>query len=102
MPLLGVDMTNGVAAAASAGQAGWFKNIKIKAKILVGFTLVLLILAVVGAVAYFGSSKTKTHFGTYSGQAGLAIDAISIERDVTQMMREIETYTQTANPEGVA
>ncbi|HEY1382774.1 MAG TPA: methyl-accepting chemotaxis protein, partial [Dongiaceae bacterium] len=84
-----------------ATRARWFKNIKINAKIMTGFGLILGILAIVGAVAYLGSSQTSDRFGTYSDQAGLTIDALSIERDVTQMMREVETYTQTANPEGV-
>jgi methyl-accepting chemotaxis protein len=89
------------AAVKTPSGAGWFKNIRIRTKIMIGFAMVLAILAVVGAVAYVGSSNTSVHFGTYTGQAGLAIDALSIERDVTQMMREVETFTQTANPEGM-
>jgi methyl-accepting chemotaxis protein len=92
-------MTSG--AGKTPAKAGWFKNIRIRTKIMTGFALVLAILAIVGAVAYFGSANTSGHFGTYSEQAGLTIDALSIERDVTQMMREVETFTQTANPQGM-
>jgi len=98
--ITGKHMVDSAIGAELATKAGWFKNIKINAKIMTGFGLILGILAIVGAVAYLGSSKTSNRFGTYSDQAGLTIDALSIERDVTQMMREIDTFTQTANPDG--
>jgi methyl-accepting chemotaxis protein len=89
-----------IEAGTATAKAGWFRNIKVKSKIMCGFAAILAILIVVGGAAYLGSTRTNGHFGTYSGQASLAIDAVGIERDVTEMMREIETFTQTANPEG--
>src|SRR5690349_19203950 len=88
------------ALASPMDRSSWFRNMRISAKMATGFGLAMAILAVVGIVSYLGSSKTSGYFGTYSSQANLAIDALSIERDMTEMMRDVETFTQTANPDG--
>ena len=82
-------------------KSNWFRNLRISVKMATGFGITMMILAVVGVVSYVGSSKTAGYFGSYSSQATLAIDALSIERDMTEMMRDVETFTQTANPHGV-
>ncbi len=87
--------------ALSTDKSNWFRNLRISAKMGAGFGITMAILAIVGIVSYVGSSKTAGYFGTYSSQATLAIDALSIERDMTEMMRDVETFTQTANPHGV-
>ncbi|HNB27339.1 MAG TPA: methyl-accepting chemotaxis protein [Alphaproteobacteria bacterium] len=96
-----VDATS-LLGAAPEGRPGWFRNLRIGGKMATGFGLAMLILAIVGGISYLGSSKTAGYFGSYSSQASLAIDAISIERDMTEMMRDVETFTQTANPQGAA
>jgi methyl-accepting chemotaxis protein len=82
-------------------RSSWFRNLRISAKMATGFGVAMAILAILGVVSYIGSSKTAGYFGSYSSQATLAIDALSIERDMTEMMRDVETFTQTANPHGV-
>ena len=67
-------------------RAHWnrFSNLKVQTKVLLGFSVILLLLAAVSLLSYRGFSVVATQFGHYAGVVDVASDAGSIERDVVK------------------
>ena len=92
-------MTN-VSVSASAKIGGlrtFFANMKVKTKVLLGFAMVLLLLATVAGVSYFGFNGISGQFGQYSDAVTIASDSGGIERDLVKLRRDIDNYVGTRN-----
>ena len=80
-------------------RAHWnrFSNLKVQTKVLLGFSVILLLLAAVSLLSYRGFSVVATQFGHYAGVVDVASDAGSIERDLVKLRRDIDNYVGTRN-----
>ena len=74
-----------------------FGDLKVKTKVLLGFSIILLLLATVSVLSYRGFSVIAGQFGYYAGVVDVASDASGIERDLVKLRRDIDNYVGTRN-----
>jgi methyl-accepting chemotaxis protein len=72
-------------------------SLKVKTKVLLGFAVILALLAVVSAISFFGFSSISSQFGHYTAAVTVVADASGIERDLTELRRDIDNYVGTRN-----
>jgi methyl-accepting chemotaxis protein len=92
-------MPNASAAENAKPRAPWrrFSDLKVKTKIFIGFSLVLLLLATVSVLSYHGFAAIAGQFGYYAGVVDVASDTGDIERDLVKLRRDIDNYVGTRN-----
>jgi methyl-accepting chemotaxis protein len=74
-----------------------FTNLKVKTKILLGFSIVLVILLAVSLASYLGFNKISGQFVEYAGAVGVAIDSGDVELDLVKLRRDIDNFVGTRN-----
>lgn len=88
---------------ASTSQSGLLRrignNANVKTRILAGFGLVLIVLAIVAGSAYFSLERTNHEFGAYGHAVEVSADAARIEIDAARFRRHMETFLRTGSAE---
>ncbi len=88
------------AAGKNAGKAGGkgaglFANLKIRAKIILGFAAALVLLSVVGGVSFFGLESIGKQFGTFEQRVEVGKLAAEIDADVVSTRKNVREYFLT-------
>jgi methyl-accepting chemotaxis protein len=80
---------------ATGGLRATINNLKVKTKILLGFAVVLALMAVMSAVSYFGFNKIDGQFGHYAAAVRVVQDSSDIELDLVRLRRDIDNFVGT-------
>ena len=72
-----------------------FDDLKIRSKMLVGFTAVLVILLAISVSAVWNFSSTKAEVETYSQRVKVVAMARQLDRDVVELRRFAREYGLT-------
>ena len=81
----------------SNGVVAALANLKLRTKVLAGFVVILVLLAVVGTVSILGFRKVDGGFTTYQTIAANTLKVITIDRDVVQLRRTAYIYSDTGD-----
>jgi CHASE3 domain sensor protein len=80
---------------ATGGLRAAVNNLKVKTKILLGFAVVLALMAVMSAVSFFGFNKIDGQFGHYAAAVRVVLDSSDIELDLVRLRRVIDIFVGT-------
>jgi CHASE3 domain sensor protein len=83
--------------ARSAGVLGAITNLKIKAKVLLGFAAVLALLGGVGAISVNGLNTTYEAFQNYSRTSRNTVSVAVVDRDLLLMRRNVLAYVMSGD-----
>ncbi|WP_374652425.1 methyl-accepting chemotaxis protein [Dongia sp.] len=81
----------------NAVRPGFFQNLKILTKIVLGFGAVLLILAIVAAAGIVGFSRISHDLARYISAVELYGDAADIEGDLLDLRSHVDNYVRTGD-----
>jgi methyl-accepting chemotaxis protein len=81
----------------STGMIAVLANLKLRTKVLAGFVVILLLLAVVGTVSVVGFRNVDGAFSTYQAIAANAIRVTAIDRDIVQLRRTAYIYSDSGD-----
>ncbi len=82
---------------ASQGRFAFFANLKIKAKVFIGFLCLLAILAGISATALLSSRQVAEQFQTFAQRVGVEELAADIDLEFLDMRRHAREYTFTGD-----
>jgi HAMP domain-containing protein len=77
-------------------------RVKIGVRIFSGFALVLALLVGVGALGYLGLTSTQTGLADYERVAGNTTGVLEIDRDFTELRRNLMAYANNADEKTLA
>ncbi|MGH6718640.1 MAG: methyl-accepting chemotaxis protein [Alphaproteobacteria bacterium] len=80
---------------AKSGRFGVFANLPVKAKIMAGFALVLVLFAIVGVVSYSSLQSIDEDFVTYENRVAVVDIARDIDADFTTVRVAVRKFVQT-------
>jgi len=81
-------------------SGGMFQNLKISTKILSGFAVVLVILAIVAGTGILALTRTSGDLARYMNAVDLFGDSADTERDLLELKGHIDAYAQTGTGAG--
>ncbi|MDY0872095.1 HAMP domain-containing methyl-accepting chemotaxis protein [Dongia rigui] len=81
-------------------NGGLFQNLKISTKILIGFAVVLVILAIVAGTGILALSRTSSDLARYVDAVDLFGDSANTERDLLELKAHVDAYAQTGTGAG--
>jgi methyl-accepting chemotaxis protein len=84
----------------AAMSGGLFQNLKISTKILSGFAVVLIILAIVAGVGLLALTRTSADLARYVNAVDLFGDSANTERDLLELKAHVDAYAQTGTGAG--
>jgi methyl-accepting chemotaxis protein len=87
---------------ASAERAGFFQNLKIQVKALIGFACVLAVLVIVAAAGIVGFVRISKDLVRYVTAVELYGDATDIERDLLELRAAVEAYIRAGDTAEIA
>ena len=79
--------------AAPQSRWGFFANLKVKTKILLGFATVLTILVVVGGSGLWSALSVSGRFGEYHRLVGVGNAVEAVNTDFQRLRRRVLVYT---------
>jgi methyl-accepting chemotaxis protein len=79
---------------------GLFQNLKISTKILGGFAVVLIILAIVAGTGILALTRTSSDLARYVSAVDLFGDSANTERDLLELKAHVDAYAQTGTGAG--
>lgn len=83
-------------------SGGLFQNLKISTKILSGFAVVLVILAIVAGAGILALTRTSSDLARYVSAVDLFGDSANTERDLLELKAHVDAYAQTGTGAGDA
>jgi methyl-accepting chemotaxis protein len=84
------------------GASSVFSDIKLKTKVLLGFSSVLAIVGVLGGVGYYSLTTVSGDTQVYGASADIKATAIEVERDVAILRRAARAFLDTGSEELLA
>jgi methyl-accepting chemotaxis protein len=75
------------------------QSYKIGTRIAAGFAVVIALLAIVSATAYFGLTSIRSNFSSYSRIAANRVNVLDAFATFQEMRRSVLTYLRSANPD---
>lgn len=73
----------------------FFRNISIKARIALGFTLVSSFIVVISLIAYKGTLSSGKSYKKYSQINNFSYDILSIDKSISDLQRGVQNYIYT-------
>src|ERR1700733_1640700 len=74
-------------------------RMKIGVRVLGGFSLVLALLVMMSAMGYFGLTSVRTSFASYEAFSEHATQALEIDRNFIELLRNVVAYSNNADEE---
>ena len=83
------------------GSSSVFSNIKLKTKVLLGFSSVLAIVGILGGVGYYSLTRVSGETQVYGHSQDIEVIAVAIERDVGVLRRQARMFLDTGNEDAI-
>jgi methyl-accepting chemotaxis protein len=79
------------------GSSSRFSNMKLKTKVLLGFSSVLAIVGILGGTGYYSLTKVGGETTVYGHSQDIAATAVALERDVAVLRRDAREFLNTGS-----
>jgi methyl-accepting chemotaxis protein len=87
----------------SAGaSSSVFSNMKLKTKVLLGFSSVLALVGILGGTGYYSLTKVGGETQVYGHSQDIEVTAVAIERDVAVLRRQAREFLNTGSEDALA
>jgi len=83
------------------GSSSMFSNIKLKKKVLLGFSSVLAIVGILGGTGYYSLTKVEGETVAYGHSQDIESTAVAIERDVAVLRRQAREFLNTGSEDAL-
>src|SRR5215831_13465977 len=82
-------------------SSSMFSNVKLKTKVLLGFSSVLAIVGILGGVGYYSLTTVGDETQVYGESQDIQATAVGIERDVSVLRRQAREFLNTGNEDAL-
>src|SRR5882724_4572382 len=84
------------------GSSSRFSNMKLKTKVLLGFSSVLAIVGILGGTGYYSLTKVGGETKAYGHSQDIESTAVAIERDVSVLRRQAREFLNTGSEDALS
>src|SRR5882724_2536443 len=84
------------------GSSSRFSNMKLKTKVLLGFSSVLAIVGILGGTGYYSLTKVGSETKAYGHSQDIESTAVAIERDVSVLRRQAREFLNTGSEDALS